>query len=123
MSPSSSFQLFDECRSEFRGTTGNSTTKKRRVNNIGIHCDLANQCEDITLGIEVFAFVESVDDDYDRAKRDKRDWEESDGINDKCLQLDSSGPLGERKILDHGLIHMLEHTRYLHCELVGKRGK
>ena len=77
----------------------------------------------ITLGIEVFAFVESVDDDYGRAKRDKRDWEESDGVNDECLQLDSSGSLGEREILDHCLIDMLEHARYRHCELVGKGGK
>jgi len=42
---------------------------------IGIHCDLTNQCEDITLRIEVFALVKSVDDDYSRTSRD---WEESD---------------------------------------------
>jgi len=34
---------------------------------IGLQGDLANQCEDTELQIEVFAFVEPIDDDYRRA--------------------------------------------------------
>jgi hypothetical protein len=87
---------------------------------IKIQGDLANQCEDITLRIEVFAFVESVDDDYSRAKRSR---EESDWFNDESFQLDSSGHLGEGKILHHGPIDRLEHTIHVHGKLIGEGGK
>ena len=87
---------------------------------IGIHCDFANQCEDIPLRIEVFAFVQSVNDDDGRARSD---WEESDWFNDESFQLYSRGLLGEGKVLYHGPINMLEHTMYVRCELVGESGK
>jgi hypothetical protein len=87
---------------------------------IGIQGDLANQCKDLTLRLEVFAFIESVDDDYSRAKRDRK---ESDWFNDETPQLDSSGHIGEGKVLHHGPIDRLEHTIHVHCKLVGKGGK
>ena len=86
----------------------------------GIHCNLANQCEDIALRINIFAFVESVDDDYSRMSGD---WEVSDWFGDKSFQLDSCGPLGEGKVLHHGPINGLEHAMYICCELVGKGRK
>ena len=94
------------------------TTRDNESNDdIGIHCDLANQCEDITLRIEVFAFVESVDDDYSRVKRVRKECE---WFNDEAFQLDSSGPLGEGKVLHHGPINI---PVYVRCKLVGKGGK
>jgi hypothetical protein len=52
-----------------------------------------------------------------------RYWEESDWFNDESIQLDSSGHLGEGKVLHHSAIDSLKHTIHVHSKLVGKGGK
>ena len=50
------------------------------------------------------------------------DVEESYWLDNEPLQLESSRLPGE-KILCHGPIDMLDHSRYVHCKLVSKGGE
>ena len=102
--------LFNISRSVISNLVFRATRDDEPNGDIGLQGDLANQCEDTALRIEVFAFVEPIDDDYRRVSR----GEESNWFNDESLQLDSSGHIREGKVLHHRPIDRLEHTIHVH---------